>query len=435
MSTNSEKDIQGEIEKYKRLLESQSQFSERAIPIHLTLGKLYERAGDKTAAIQEFGRVALFYSDHGQIIKAMAVAKLIAQLDPENEEILDRLEELFFLRKTVSDDQLQDYHELVEHIEALQSGQQESVADEGDKEEISTETAETAADIISFLKQIPLFAKLSVSELRGIYTNSMLRHFAANEPIIAGGNAQRSLFVILQGRAKVFGKDKEQCNTFLATLNAGSSFGEFALFGRVDPTLSVIAEHACTILEIPREIVLKVAKVRPHVTETLKSLFRRRVLDTALARVPLFGQLTPQDRQKIATHFKPVRAKQGTTLVREAEPGDSMYFIITGKVGVYTSLTEAGEDGASRTEEEPLLLATLKSGDFFGEQALVTDNPRSATVIALSEVGLLKFSKNDLAAVIKEQPWIESALQIEAYQNLMHKRLSILKQIAPPVSS
>ena len=56
---------------------------------------------------------------------------------------------------------------------------------------------------------------------------------------------QRSLFVILHGNAKVFGKDKEQRNTFLATLNSGSSFGEFALFGRVDPTLSVIAEQAC----------------------------------------------------------------------------------------------------------------------------------------------------------------------------------------------
>ena len=110
-----------------------------------------------------------------------------------------------------------------------------------------------------------------------------------------------------------------------------------------------------------------------------------------------------------------------------------MYFIITGKVGVYTSLTEAGKDGTSGTEEEPLLLATLKSGDFFGEQALVINELRSATVIALTDVGLLKFSKSDLAVVLNEYPWIESELQIEAFQNLMRKRLSILDQIVPPI--
>jgi CRP-like cAMP-binding protein len=432
------KDFHGEIEKYKRLLESLPRHSTQTIPIHLALGKLYERAGDKTAAIQEFAIFALFYADQGQIIKAMAAAQLIKRLDPQNEELLGRLEELYVLRRTVSDSQLQEYQESLNHIEELQSGQQEASApakDEIDDAGITAETADAAVDVISALKQIPVFAGLSVSELRGIHTNSTLRDFAANEPVITGGNVRRSLFAILQGSVKVLGKDKDQRETFLAALNAGSSFGEFALFGRIDPNLSVITEQACTILEIPREIVLKLAKIRPHVTEALKDLYRRRILDTALARVPLFSQLAPQDRRKIITYFKPVKAKQGTTLVREAEPGESMYFIIAGEVGVYTSLTEAGEGDETDTEAEPLLLATLKSGDFFGEQVLVTNEPRSATVTALTDVALLKFSKRDLAAVIQEYPWIESALQIEAFQNVMRKKLSIFKQLLAPGNS
>jgi NTE family protein len=128
-------------------------------------------------------------------------------------------------------------------------------------------------------------------------------------------------------------------------------------------------------------------------------------------------------------HFKPVRAKHGTTLMREGEPGDSMYFITAGEVGVYTSLTEAEEGGKPDTDTEQLLLATLKIGDFFGEQALVTNNPRSATVIALTDVALLQFSKPDLEAVIKEHPWIESEMQVEAFENVMRKNLSILNQL------
>ncbi len=442
MSTSAKRlevqEIQGKIKKYKRQLENYPQLSTQTIPIHLTLGKLYERTGDKKAAVQEFVIVALCYAEHGQIIKAMAAAQLVVRIDPKNEEILDRLEELYFQRGTVSESQLQDYQESIKNIEELQSGQQEPAApatDMVENEGTSTTSVDATADIMHSLKQIPLLAKLSVSELRGILANSTLCDFAANEPIITGGNVQRSLFVILQGSVKVFGKDKDRRNTFLAALKAGSSFGEFALFGRIDPNLSVIVEQTCRILEIPREIVLKLAKTRPHVTETLKHLFRRRVLDTALARVPLFSQLPPQARRKLVTHFKPLRAKQGRTLVRETQPGDSMYFITVGKVGVYTSLTEAGEDDAGEVKEEQLLLATLKSGDFFGEQALVTDEPRSATVIALTDVVLLKFSKNDLVAVIKQYPGIESALQIEAFQNRMRKRLSILNQMTPSVNS
>lgn len=423
------KAIQTDIERYKRLIATQPELSEKTVPIHLTLAKLYERAGEKSAAVQEFGTISVFYADQGNIIKAMAAAQLIVRIDPKNDELLDRLGELYFLRKTVSDDHLKEYQESLKHIEALQSGQQEPVVP--DTEEVAEEThANTKIDVVAALKQISLFAKLSVSELRGIQANSFLRNFAANEPIITGGNVQRSLFAILQGSVKIFGRDNEQRPTFLAALHAGTSFGEFALFGRIDTNLAVMTDQATTILEIPRELVLKLAKTRPQVTEALKDLYKRRILENALARVPLFSQLTPQDRQSIIPHFKPVGVKQGTIIVREAEPGNSMYFIASGELGVYTSLTKAEEDIIG-IEEEQLLLATLKSGDFFGEQALITNETRSATVTALTDGSLLKLSKGDLAAVIKEHPGIESALQIEAFQKRMQQHLSILNKMAP----
>ena len=434
MLAYAKKEIQAEIEKFKQRLESRLQDSMLAVPLRLALGKLYERAGDKIEAIQEFATVMVHYADQGQMIKALAVAQLIKRVDPENHELLERMEEMYFLRKSVSDTQMQDYQESLKHLDALQREQPEAAAPaKADAAEASA-SAPTAAeniDVLAALKQIPVFEKLSVSELRGTQTNSLLRQFAANEPLFTNGNVRRSLFAILQGSVKVFGKDQDHRDTFLAMMNAGSSFGEFGLFGRVDPNLSVIVDSAATILEIPREVVLKLAKARPHVAETLKDIYRRRMLDNALGRVPLFSQLTPQDRKKIVGHFKPVKAEKERTLVREGEPGESMYFIITGEVGVYTALAELTEDAAKAAEEELLLLATLKSGDFFGEQALITDEPRSATVIALTDVTMLEFSKRDLAAVIQEYPDIESALQIEAIQNTMRKKLALLKELMP----
>ncbi|GAK51147.1 cyclic nucleotide-binding protein [Candidatus Moduliflexus flocculans] len=412
--------IHQETLRYQALLSQESGITERTIPIHLTLGKLYEHAGEKQAAIQEFAAVAIYYADHGQFVKAIAAAQMIVKVDPDNEEILDRLRELYFMRRAVSDDQLEDYHESVKHIDALQE-QQETV-----EETPRDEDVQEISDVVQLLKQVPLFEKVSVSELRGIHLNSTLRTYAANEIILEHGNLQRSLFVILQGSVKIFGKDKERRPMHLATLETGNSFGEFALFGKIDQNLSVIAERPCALLEISKEIVLKLARTRPQITQYLKDLFKQRILDTALARVPLFSQLAPQDRKVVVARFTPVKAKKGVTIMREGTPGDCMYFLVSGKVGVFTSLLDADETGAVELPDEPLLLATLKSGDFFGEQAIVNDEPRSATIIALEDVGLLRLMKRDLGEVIQQHPWIESALQIEAYENRLKKNIKIL---------
>jgi CRP-like cAMP-binding protein len=423
------RDLHQKIEHYKSLLASYSESSDHTIPLQLALAKLYERVGEKDAAIQEYALVAFFYADRGQIVKAIAAAQMIVRLDPENEEMIERLEELFMLRKTVSFDQLQDYNDTIKTIEALESSPQgdEELTDEHVDSTLGSEV--DPQDVIFSLKQIPLFAKLSVSELRGIQTYSLLSHIAMDEPILTNGNVRRSLFVILQGSVKILGKDKERRETFLARLEAGSYFGEFALFGHVDQNVSVVAEQTSAILEIPRDVVMKVARTRPYITEMLKDLYRHRMLETVLARVPLFSQLLPEDRRKIVSYFTPEKAKQGAVLVQEGEPGDSMYFILAGKVGVYTSLAQADGENAGETSSEDLLLATLTGGDFFGEQALMTNEPRSATVKALSDVGLLSFSRNDLEDVIQQYPNIESELQIEAFHHHIQQRTAILKQL------
>lgn len=419
-------DIHQETARYQAVLERDPQITDRTIPVHLTLGKLYERAGENASAVQEFAKVALYYADHGQIVKAIAAAQMIVRIEPENDDILERLRELYFMRRAISEDQLADYHESLTSLDALQPEQEEFPA-------TLREEQEDAPDVIHLLKKVPLLEKLSVSELRGLYEHSELRAFAPNEAVLTRGNTRRSLFVILRGRVKIFGKDKEHRPVYLATLETGNSFGEFALFGKVDPNLSVTAEHSSALLEIPRELVLKLAKTRPAITQFLKELFKQRILDTALASVPLFSQLHPQDRKQIVARFTPFKAKEGTVIVHEGEPGDCMYFITSGSVGVYTLLLDADEQAAAGggNQDEPLLLATLKSGDFFGEQAIVSEEPRSATVIAQTNVMMLRLTKYDLDAVLQEFPAIESALQIEAFEHRLKKNITLLNELMP----
>jgi CRP-like cAMP-binding protein len=106
-----------------------------------------------------------------------------------------------------------------------------------------------------------------------------------------------------------------------------------------------------------------------------------------------------------------------------------MYLIKTGAVGIYTTLVEeSGGASVLKSDKDRLQLATLKEGDFFGEQALITKEPRSATVIALTDVQLLKFSIRDLAAVVKDYPRVGTLLK-KYHQQRIADTMESLKSI------
>jgi len=81
----------------------------------------------------------------------------------------------------------------------------------------------------------------------------------------------------------------------------------------------------------------------------------------------------------------------GEVIFREGDPGDEMYVIQSGKVRVF------GESQGRETT-----LCVLSRSDFFGEMALLTSQPRTATAKAVGEVTLLVISKAQFDALIQE---------------------------------
>ncbi|MBQ4293821.1 MAG: cyclic nucleotide-binding domain-containing protein [Lachnospiraceae bacterium] len=72
---------------------------------------------------------------------------------------------------------------------------------------------------------------------------------------------------------------------------------------------------------------------------------------------------------------------QGAVIFREKDPGDSLFLITDGSVGVYSGY-------GSDSEEK---IAEIKAGEYFGEMGLLEGYPRSATVVALSAVRPRRF--------------------------------------------
>lgn len=105
----------------------------------------------------------------------------------------------------------------------------------------------------------------------------------------------------------------------------------------------------------------------------MQTIERREALPT-LRGVPLFAGLTPQQLRRVAEVGRVRLFRAGTAIVRLGEPGDTFYVILDGHALVV------------RATGRPLKLHT---GDFFGELALIENAPRSADVIATSDVTAL----------------------------------------------
>ena len=107
-----------------------------------------------------------------------------------------------------------------------------------------------------------------------------------------------------------------------------------------------------------------------------------------LQRIPMFAPLGLVPLEELAGRLMPVHYGAGEEIIRQGEAGDRFYVISSGEVEVY-------EDGLFARRESV--------GEHFGEIALLRDVPRTATVVAKTDVGLLSLERDDfLAAVTRD---------------------------------
>ncbi|HEX5502355.1 MAG TPA: cyclic nucleotide-binding and patatin-like phospholipase domain-containing protein, partial [Thermomicrobiales bacterium] len=110
---------------------------------------------------------------------------------------------------------------------------------------------------------------------------------------------------------------------------------------------------------------------------------------SALARTPLFAGLDAAALAEIERRLRPRRFAAREALCREGDPGDSLFVI---------------QGGVARVLVGGAAVARLRRGDVVGEMALVTGEPRSATVVAATPVDALELGREAFAALLARHP-------------------------------
>jgi len=127
-----------------------------------------------------------------------------------------------------------------------------------------------------------------------------------------------------------------------------------------------------------------------------------------LRKVPLFRQLAPSDLDRVSEISRERAYPRNSVILFEDDPGDALYVVAQGQVKVVL----IGEDGRE------VILSVLGEGEFFGEMALIDDEPRSAHVIAMEDSTLLVIRREDFQGQLQQTPGIALALLRELSRRL-----------------
>lgn len=127
-----------------------------------------------------------------------------------------------------------------------------------------------------------------------------------------------------------------------------------------------------------------------------------------LHQVPLFASLPDADLQAFAPLLRERRFPRGNVILMQGDPGDALFLIAAGQVKVVL----IGDDGRE------VILSVLGPGSFFGEMALLDNDPRSAHVVAMEDSTLLQLRREDFQTRLRSSPDVAIALLRELTRRL-----------------
>jgi len=231
------------------------------------------------------------------------------------------------------------------------------------------------ARIKSVLQESFLFSSLEAKDVVIVVDAMQEKVVDAGTTLIKQGDDGDCLYVVEEGQMNCFknidGEDKK-----VKECKAGDAFGELALLYNCPRAATVTAHERCVLWQLDRESFNHIVKDA--------SAKRRSVYEEFLKGVPILQTMEAYERTTMCDALVTKSYAKGDVIVKQGDPGDMFFILEEGECiveKVYVEGTPAQE------------VLQYKSGDYFGELALLNNDTRAASVVAKSDVRLLTLSR------------------------------------------
>lgn len=242
------------------------------------------------------------------------------------------------------------------------SGESSSKAEEDTEKELERHPKDFRSKqlIKDAINENDFLKNLESAQVREIVDCMYPKNYSRSDMIVKEGDTGQALFVIAEGRLEVT-KDGE----VLGEINGGTVFGELAILYNCKRTASVKALESAKLWIIDRRVFQTIMMRTGMMRQAEHIAF--------LKSVPLLKNLSDQEFAKLGDVLEEDYYHGEDFIIREGERGDTFYIITKGSVIVTQRV--AGR-------EEPQEVRRLQKGDYFGERALLSEDRRTANVIA-----------------------------------------------------
>ncbi|CAK0853328.1 unnamed protein product [Prorocentrum cordatum] len=219
-----------------------------------------------------------------------------------------------------------------------------------------SKTDEQKSRLTNTLNKSFMFNELEPNDMETILMAMKEVKFTADQKVITEGEDGDYLFVVEEGSLDCI-KVMNDAEKVVKTCGVGDVFGELALLYNCPRAASVVARGSVVCWQLDRETfnhIVKDAAVK-----------RRNKYDNFLKDVALISSLGNYERSQVADCLKAETFEPGTVIVKEGEPGDKFYIV---------------EEGALFALKGGKQVMDYTPGGYFGELALLKNQPRAASI-------------------------------------------------------
>ncbi|MFO1217510.1 MAG: peptidase domain-containing ABC transporter [Burkholderiaceae bacterium] len=298
----------------------------------------------------------------------------------------------------------------------------------GDERAQPEGTPVSASDIqprAEFLASVGLFSALTRADLERLAAAAQQRFAAFGESICKAGDAAEGLYVIKSGSVRVFADDSGK-EISLGVRKAGEVVGEMAMVRDHRHETSARASAKAELLYIPRSVIAPIIAANPAARALVASRVAIGSAGGLLSQLfDLRGKVEPQELEELirSVGIKQIPAGK-IILAQDAREDRRLYVVRHGEVRVTRS-----EDGTEHT------LATLRTGDLFGERACLMRQEQPATVTAITDATLLVIPEKTVAFLLERNTKLREALEerIRALERELQRQRKLAERRALPI--
>ncbi|WNG45567.1 cyclic nucleotide-binding domain-containing protein [Archangium minus] len=333
------------------------------------VAELLQRLGRKKEAVEMYESVAMAWARQGWLLRAIALCKVILQLDPGHARTQRMLAELYSRRLAPAP-------------------------------RLVPAPAPVAPAPRDTLPRIPLFSQLDEAAFVAVLEELAMRSFEPGASIVTEGEQGSSMFALVEGRVDVVRQLQGGNRRKVASMGEGEFFGEMALLSEGPRLASVVATERTVALELTRAQVERLVQRHPSVRQVLQSFYEERLLANVLRSNPLLSALTPVQREAATHAFQLHTVPAGQRLLVQGQPGEALFLLLRGRCRVVHQHPDGRESA----------YPVLREGDLFGELSVLLGLPATASVYADTPCTLLRLERQAVERHILVQPGVRQAL-------------------------